>query len=323
MPIFEVDASTAWGNLLSNDRSRWPGGQPFKPMAAPDFDASFSMRPGMKVMTIGSCFARTIESHLCRFDFDVVAKRVLHDTSSPDADYTHVLNQYNPQSMLQVIKCALGKSPALSLEDRLLAIEDGKYIDPHLHAPRPSSLQTCLKRIDRADRVYAELSSCDVAIVTLGLVELWFDQHTGLALNDGSGLVRHYLKSPMLKSAFPGRFVFRVMSFDEVHSAMHSVLAELHDAAPLCKVILTVSPVPLGGTFTGDDAILANSYSKSVLRCAAEHLCREFTFVDYFPSFESVMLSPRDSTWEDDNLHVRADVVAFNVNRMLARYVQA
>jgi hypothetical protein len=87
-------------------------------------------------------------------------------------------------------------------------------------------------------------------------------------------------------------------------------------------VILTVSPVPLAATFTGRDVLVANMYSKSVLRAVAEEIRARFDFVDYFPSYESVMLSPRATTWEEDGVHVADAAVAVNVRRMVEAYLQ-
>lgn len=79
--------------------------------------------------------------------------------------------------------------------------------------------------------------------------------------------------------------------------------------AGIDRIILTVSPVPLQTTFSGQDCILAITQSKAVLRCAAEALASSFgRAVDYFPSFEIVQ-SGGLAAFEDDFIHVRRDVV--------------
>jgi hypothetical protein len=70
------------------------------------------------------------------------------------------------------------------------------------------------------------------------------------------------------------------------------------------KILLTVSPVPLTKTFTNEDAVVANSYSKSVLRVCAQELKERHPEVDYFPSFEIVSSCGLDS-FKEDNIHVR------------------
>ena len=86
-------------------------------------------------------------------------------------------------------------------------------------------------------------------------------------------------------------------------------------------MILTVSPVPLTSTFTSADVAVANTYSKSVLRAAVEELIAERPRADYFPSYESVVLTERKLAWLDDQVHVSSEFVQFNVDRMIRRYV--
>jgi hypothetical protein len=54
------------------------------------------------------------------------------------------------------------------------------------------------------------------------------------------------------------------------------------------RVLLTVSPVPLIATYEERHVLTATTYSKSVLRVAAETIVRETDWVDYFPSFEII-----------------------------------
>ena len=83
-----------------------------------------------------------------------------------------------------------------------------------------------------------------------------------------------------------------------------------------------MSPVPLTSTHTADDVIVANGYSKAVLRTVAETIRRSDPRVIYFPSYELVVLSDRKLAWEDDLIHVTGKIVSFNVGRMVAAFVE-
>jgi hypothetical protein len=85
------------------------------------------------------------------------------------------------------------------------------------------------------------------------------------------------------------------------------------------RVILTVSPVPLRSTFLEIDAVLANSYSKCVLRVCAQRLYDKYREVDYFPSYEIVTTSLGRS-YENDNIHVQDTVVEHITNYMMELY---
>jgi hypothetical protein len=54
------------------------------------------------------------------------------------------------------------------------------------------------------------------------------------------------------------------------------------------RVLLTVSPVPLTATASGQHVLVATVQSKSVLRAVAGEICAAREGVDYFPSYEIV-----------------------------------
>lgn len=86
------------------------------------------------------------------------------------------------------------------------------------------------------------------------------------------------------------------------------------------KIIVTVSPVPLQATFSGQDCVTANSYSKAVMRCAAEHLCRRFPgIVDYFPSYEMV-LAGGFASFREDLVHPAEEVIEKVTGYMIDSY---
>ena len=89
------------------------------------------------------------------------------------------------------------------------------------------------------------------------------------------------------------------------------------------KILLTVSPVALFTTFTQQDVLIANCYSKSALRAAAEAVVVENDHVDYFPAYESVTLSDRELAWEDNLHHPHQGIIDLNVSRMVRAYPES
>jgi hypothetical protein len=57
---------------------------------------------------------------------------------------------------------------------------------------------------------------------------------------------------------------------------------------PKLKIILTVSPVPLTATNSGKHVLIATMQSKSILRAVAGQLSDEYSYIDYFPSYEII-----------------------------------
>ncbi|SMO67881.1 GSCFA domain-containing protein [Paracoccus laeviglucosivorans] len=86
------------------------------------------------------------------------------------------------------------------------------------------------------------------------------------------------------------------------------------------KILLTVSPVPLGATFEARDCVISNSYSKATLRVVADMLTRDFDFVDYFPSYE-IVLSRGMGSYQPDLVHLRVPVVQRIMQFLVQSYV--
>ena len=89
---------------------------------------------------------------------------------------------------------------------------------------------------------------------------------------------------------------------DDILKDMRECFAIFRNYNADVKFILTVSPVPLTATASGNHILRASTYSKSVLRVAAETLATEFDNVDYFPSFEIINNPAARTRFFEDNL---------------------
>ena len=108
-----------------------------------------------------------------------------------------------------------------------------------------------------------------------------------------------------------------VLDFSDALNYLERALAILRAHAPSQHIVVTVSPVPMTATHRSADVIVANTYSKAVLRVVAETLTVKHEHVTYYPSFESVTLSDRKIAVMDDLVHVTPEIVALNVARMV------
>jgi hypothetical protein len=94
----------------------------------------------------------------------------------------------------------------------------------------------------------------------------------------------------------------------------------LRSVNPRARVILTVSPVPLVATAEDRHVLVSTTYSKSVLRVAAEALSRKCENATYFPSYEIVTGSfSRGAYFADDGRTVLESGVA-HVMRIFLRH---
>jgi len=135
--------------------------------------------------------------------------------------------------------------------------------------------------------------AADLFVFTLGLTEAWRN-------TDG----RVY---PMCPGTVRGTFspeAHRFHNYDE--SEVRRDLAATFDALlalnPRLRFLITVSPVPLTATASGQHVLAATTYSKSVLRSAAGQLAQSRADTDYFPSYELIASSPFKAMFYEPNL---------------------
>ncbi len=304
---------------IRETRSRWPmttadQAERLIPLAQPSFKPSFRFDKSEPIFTIGSCFARNIEKQLLIEGYNVA----LSQFQPPDdpaflAESETLLNRFTAQSIASELAWALSPEQPFP-EAFYFEVPRLGWYDLQLSPILPPSPREVVEARREAIRRYVALAAqARVFIMTLGLAEAWFDTQTGQYLN----------AQPPSRSRkqSPGRFQFHLLDYGQVMQGLETVHALLaRFGRPDVKILLTVSPVALRTTFAGDDVMSAYIYMKSVLRSAAEAFVRGHDNVDYFPSYESVMLSDRAFAWREDQAHVSDEIVRVNVLRMLQAY---
>lgn len=265
---------------------------------APIFRAKFQIDRSARFFTIGSCFARNIEEYLMRSGIPVLSRELnfpdqeLNSHSRPN----DLLVKYTPASILNELEQLQvgGKE-----DDEVFISHDGRnFHDIFLPMYFPSvGLDRARERRKQVISCFATIAQADTVVLTLGLIEDWYDRKTGTYMNG----------PPPLRTALriPDRFEFRVLTYDENLAAVQRIVSMMRAMNGGLKIVLTVSPVPLARTFTDRDVISANMFSKSMLRTIAQTIADQESFVDYFPSYEMVTLSDPNRAWQDDGRHVR------------------
>jgi tetratricopeptide (TPR) repeat protein len=317
MPIISFTALQAMANLRARRSSLWPerwrGADRLKGVAQVEFDPSFALEPGEAVMTIGSCFARNIEARLGELGFRIPARELSLPAEERASDTENdLLNKYTPHSIINELRWAF-ETP---FPDESLLEVRGEWHDPHLASNvAPASLERVRERRAMVAGLYRRLPECRVVVLTLGLVEVWFDTQLGLHLNGAP-------PTPCLKQE-PERFRLEVLSHAQVLAALETIHALLKTHGhPQVKLLVTVSPVPMRATFTGADALVANAYSKATLRSAVGEFVRGHDGVDYFPSYEIATLTLRTTAFQEDNRHVAPALVDAIVDRVVRAYCE-
>lgn len=321
-PLSSISAAAAYDNAKSNKLRSYPSpkrdGDRLYPLAAPSAKPSFSMKPADSVFTIGSCFARNVESALLDIGMTVTSNEDQLGVVGDSLGFTpNFFNKYSIHSIYNDLKWALERDTYPGDAIIYPMHKDGLYADMQLGM---SKLEFGMDDIrdfrTRYLDVMARARDADVVIITLGYVETWYDTKLGIYLNTSP-------PQPLIK-AEPNRFEFRVLSYNDIMTALHDVHALLlkHRTKPL-KMLVTVSPVPLLSTFRDVDVLVANTYSKSVQRAAIDEFIRDADGVDYFPSYEFVILSNPELAWaRGDYRHVSPDLVARIMSNVVTQYVE-
>lgn len=314
--VYECTTSEALLRLRNNPAAHWSSGWAQHPVAGSAWSRitgsshftpflptpNFQIDRGERLFTIGSCFAREIEEVMLELDFEVASQSDRFDACPVQAvgQPRHYVNRYNPWSIANELRWALdpeAQYPANALQE----LPDGRWLDPHSGPILDyTTREETLARRETLREIFAKVATCRLVVITLGLIETFYDTGTGLYTNH----------TPWL-TAEPGRFHFHVLTFAETMAALsdiHSLLRRF--GHPEAQIVVTTSPVPLDATFTGQDVVIANGHSKAVLRAAAGEWSTLHDNVHYFPScFEIVMNSARDAAWQVDGRHVRRELV--------------
>ncbi|PWE29694.1 hypothetical protein C4N9_08095 [Pararhodobacter marinus] len=321
MVLSRLPTKRAMANRKAGRHCRWPDGRQAWGEERVSGLTSVTVQPGFAfsvddpIMTIGSCFAREIEVVLAARGFDLPALAVtVPDGQRPDGTKPNViLNKYSVHSMENEIRWAF-EGPPCEPERFFLSVGDDLWHDPHVvHNVTPGPMSVVQSRRDGIAAMMRELPRCRVVVITLGLVESWFDKETRLYLNTIPPVT-------VLKQQ-SRRFELHVLDYGDVLKALdriHALIAAY--GHPEFHILCTVSPVPFKMTYTGQDAIVANTYGKSVQRAAAEVFAAKHENVDYFPSYEIVATSDRQRAYLQDNIHVTPEAVDAIMSTVLDTY---
>lgn len=256
------------------------------------WDPKFQLTQGHKVATFGSCFAQHIGKALQKRGFFWLntepAPAGLSVTNCKAFNYdifsARTGNIYTTSLLRQWTEWALeDKTPPMEYWQK-----NGRFYDPFRPNIEPDGFESLEEmRLSRQQAIKSfgqAIKRSDVFVFTLGLTESWFNKE-------------HGYEYPMCPGTVAGQFddsnhVFKKQKFSAVLSSLAAAITLMKQANKKLHIILTVSPVPLTATNSGNHVLLATMESKSVLRAVAGQLAEERTFVDYFPSYEIISSPP-------------------------------
>lgn len=276
------------------------------------WDPAFRIDRHHKVVTFGSCFAQHIGQALRERGFNwYIAEPAPAELGRENArlyNYgtfsARTGNIYTVTQLRQWLSWSLGDSEVPGE----VWTKDGRFFDPFRPNIEPGGFSSCEElvrsRSMAIDSFRSAVEGCSVFVFTLGLTESWVNSQAGYEYPMCPGTVAGSFK--------PDEHAFVAQEYPVIRQCLDATIKRLRSVNPRMRMLLTVSPVPLTATMSGNHVLVASVESKSILRAVAGQLSRKYPFVDYFPSYEIISSTPfRGAFFEPNQRSVNAAGVDF------------
>ncbi len=254
-----------------------------------DFHLAFTPKPFAKkmkhtdkILLIGSCFTENIGGKLRQFKFDVL--------ENPNG----IL--FNPVSICQSLVSYI-ENKRYTVDELFYANESWNSWQHHSRFSHPDK-ETCLNLINQSQQqANTFLQTADWILITLGSAFVYSASPLAplhkMERGSRGEVVANCHKMPA------DNFNRRLLSAEEVLSALDHIIHRLKIFNPSANIIFTISPVR-----HLREGFIENNRSKAVLIQAVHHLVDKFDQLFYFPAYELVIDDLRDYRfYAEDMVH--------------------
>ncbi|MFA5171093.1 MAG: GSCFA domain-containing protein [Sulfuriferula sp.] len=283
--------------------------------------ARVHLRADSKVATAGSCFAQHISRALRQHGYNNYITETGIGLSAAEAEQRNYGvysarygNVYTARQLVQLFDRAYGD---YAPSEQAWLREDGRFVDPFRPQIEPDGFAQIealeQSRAEQFSAVRELFENLDVFVFTLGLTEAWRNRSDGAVFPLAPGVVAGAMN--------PREHEFINFNTQDVIGDLQAFINRLLRINPAAKMILTVSPVPLIATYEDQHVLVSNTYSKSVLRAAAEEICRRNAMCEYFPAYEMITGHYNHGAWfEGDLRSVRAEGIEHVMRTFFKHY---
>ena len=250
------------------------------------------------ILTIGSCFAVELANAIRRLN--------LRGKIHPAGTF------YSTKTISQELRRSFNKWPEYYTEP-IWRVKEGfahPFKDPKTFFSSLEELRAWSDSVDEeADRL---LRAADIIVLTFGLTEVWQNSSTGA-----------YFRQFPCDQDMQADFAFKQLTVQEMLDDL-DVIYRLISRYTNASIILTVSPVPLGATFTNQHVCIANIESKSRIRAAVSEFVSTHHDVHYFHSYELVSTAERLSDFmREDGRHLHRHAADYIIHEFLRKFGDA
>jgi len=262
----------------------------------------FPIGRGTRIATAGSCFAQHVGRALRGAGFDVLDAEPAPPSIAPGAAAANGYgifsgrygNLYTARQLAQLLEEAEGRfAPALPVWQR-----GGRFFDAQRPGVDPDGLAGAAEVLERRaahlEALRGLFRRADLFVFTFGLTEAWVHRETGTVYPTAPGTIAG--------SHDPEVFAFRNYDATEVLADFEAFRDGLKAINPGVRFLVTVSPVPLTATASGEHVEVATAYSKATLRAVCGMLTARHDDIDYFPSFEIITSQNARGAYYEPNM---------------------
>lgn len=273
-----------------------------------------------KVSTMGSCFAqnisRTIKSSGFNYFIPEQKPSEMNFEEGVDSNYgvfsARYGNVYTTRQALQLFERAFS---IRTFESNIWQL-DKNFVDAYRPRIQPSGYTSVDELLhDREQHLHfvrKVFTESDCFIFTLGLTESWVSRIDDAVFPIAPGVCGGNYNEKDIK--------FVNFDCEEVTKDLFSFITHIREINNQIKIILTVSPIPLVATYENRHVLVSSTYSKSVLRVAAEEASNNFDNVVYFPSFEIINSPSNENRYLEDDLRGVSKIGVNHVMRLFKKH---
>lgn len=284
------------------------------------YQPKFRLDHDAAIATAGSCFAQHIGRVLGQSGLNLL------DVEPPPNDEAPGLarhygygtysarygNIYTTRQLVQLLRDA----ESGAVDPDLIWTRDGRFYDALRPAIEPdgfvSAAEAIAMRREHLAAVDRLMQQATHLIFTLGLCECWSDTQTGRVYPLAPGVIAGEYD--------PDRHSLLQLGYPDLIDDLTAIRAQLQRRNPAMRMILTVSPVPLTATATGQHVLAATVQAKALLRAAAGAFAGAHEDVDYFPAYEVVTNPAAGGAFFMPNLR---DVTQEGVDAVMSVFLNA
>jgi len=236
----------------------------------------FAITPEMGTATFGSCFAQHFGHALRDRSFNWIDGEPAPSELSPENCKKFGFGQFSGRTgniyTTSLLRQWLEFASRTKDQPDEYWEKDGRIFDPFRPNIEPGGFDSVEEMRKMRDITISALNRTlrrtDLFVFTLGLTESWVNREGGY-------------EYPMCPGTVAGDFeaknhIFAQQDYELIRENLLKSIEILRQRNADIKVLLTVPPVPLTATNSGDHVLVATSLSKSILRTVAGAVAAEF-----------------------------------------------